>query len=870
MDQPNSPDRSEQVTPPAGPPASGAANSLSPADAASVPPPPLSLTAWWVQNGPYLLLLGGLIVYAGYSWGVDSLLLGLKTALGLGFVVFIHELGHFLAAKWCDVHVLTFSIGFGPALPGCSFTRGETTYKIALLPLGGYVNMVGEGPEADEEEDYPRSFKNKTVGQRMLIISAGVIMNVLFGALVFMLVYRYQGVHRPPATIWRTEPASRAWDAGIHPGWTLTRLDDKKNPWFDDMRGAIALSREGKPLQFEFRDRAGSEHQLSIEPYRDENNLVPVIGVDRPVRLELPPERYSREFPIPYTRNSAAAYARALDLNPGDVPLACTDPAAGKLTPLPAGPAAWATLCERLTRAGEGPFQLEVRRAKGGSETIEVPADGFHFGDRIVGTTDPATPDQPFNVTPLPLDPNPDGKKSIPDPFAFRARMATLAGNAVVIEVHRAGPSDSPKARLLVPPAFHVGLGLTMKMGKVAAIRPGSPAAAELKVGAEITGVSLRYADESPIVLAEQELDPVRLPFEIDRRLHADRRKDVKQWRVILTVRGVENHDAKKLRTLAPMGWDDSYALGDETPISASAPMSIPQLGIAYWVESTVVRLDPDGPAAKAGIKAGDVIQEYRARLRGRKGGDVTWSSWIPMASKRGKGQEVYDRWANFFSLLQEKDYPEVVFRVKRVGDDGKEAVVQVPQGTEAEPPASWLACLRAWLFGAPTVEPEAGITAVSDRSWPMPERGLILIGDTRLQKADNLAEALVFGVDRTVSFIQQIYLNIYSLLNRRISAKSLGGPIEIGKQAFTFASEELATFLLFLAMISINLAVVNFLPIPVLDGGHMVFLIYEKLRGRPPSEAVRVAAAYLGLAIILGLMVFVFYLDIGRLFGRQ
>ena len=91
-----------------------------------------------------------------------------KVVLGLGFVIFIHELGHFLAAKWCDVHVQTFSIGFGPALPGCSFQRGETTYKIAVLPLGGYVNMVGEGAEADEDEDYPRSFKNKTVGQRML------------------------------------------------------------------------------------------------------------------------------------------------------------------------------------------------------------------------------------------------------------------------------------------------------------------------------------------------------------------------------------------------------------------------------------------------------------------------------------------------------------------------------------------------------------------------------------------------------------------------------------------------------------------------------------------------------------------------------
>ena len=69
----------------------------------------------------------------------------LKVMIGLGLVIFIHELGHFLAAKWCDVHVRTFSIGFGPAVPFCSYKWGETTYMVGIIPLGGYVSMVGEG-----------------------------------------------------------------------------------------------------------------------------------------------------------------------------------------------------------------------------------------------------------------------------------------------------------------------------------------------------------------------------------------------------------------------------------------------------------------------------------------------------------------------------------------------------------------------------------------------------------------------------------------------------------------------------------------------------------------------------------------------------
>ena len=77
----------------------------------------------------------------------------------------------------------------------------------------------------------------------------------------------------------------------------------------------------------------------------------------------------------------------------------------------------------------------------------------------------------------------------------------------------------------------------------------------------------------------------------------------------------------------------------------------------------------------------------------------------------------------------------------------------------------------------------------------------------------------------------------------------------------------DFADFVFFLGLISINLAVVNFLPIPVLDGGHMVFLIYEKLRGKPASEQVRIASFYVGLLLILSLMCLVIYLDVKRLF---
>src|SRR5262249_26773623 len=172
--------------------------------------------------------------------------------------------------------------------------------------------------------------------------------------------------------------------------------------------------------------------------------------------------------------------------------------------------------------------------------------------------------------------------------------------------------------------------------------------------------------------------------------------------------------------------------------------------------------------------------------------------------------------WALFFVQLQELDYHEIKVKVKR----GNE----VQRDDEA-----------------------LTVKAEPDRSWPKADRGLLLIQDSQLDKADTLMEALAKGVRQTVSLTKTIYLSLSGLLSGRISAKkSVGGPIKIAEQAFS-AADDPYQLILFLGAISINLAVVNFLPIPVLDGGHMVFLLYEKLRGRRPSEAVQNVATVVG-----------------------
>src|SRR5262245_30840212 len=105
-------------------------------DEAPAEEPAFASRAWWVQNGPILAIVGAMC-YLLFGVLHVNFEFVLKVAVGLSLVIFIHELGHFLAAKWCDVHVTTFSIGFGPAIPGCSFQWGETTYKLGVVPLGG-------------------------------------------------------------------------------------------------------------------------------------------------------------------------------------------------------------------------------------------------------------------------------------------------------------------------------------------------------------------------------------------------------------------------------------------------------------------------------------------------------------------------------------------------------------------------------------------------------------------------------------------------------------------------------------------------------------------------------------------------------------
>ncbi len=161
----------------------------------------------------------------------------------LGFMILIHEFGHYAAAKLLGVRVEVFSIGFGKRLLG--FRKGDTDYRISAIPLGGYVKMTGENP-MDERTGDPAEFLSHPRWHRFIIAIAGPAMNILLavGLLtgVYMVRYEYPAFLDKPAVIAWIKPDSAAAEAGLKPGDRIVHIDDTENPTWEQVYFKVVLS----------------------------------------------------------------------------------------------------------------------------------------------------------------------------------------------------------------------------------------------------------------------------------------------------------------------------------------------------------------------------------------------------------------------------------------------------------------------------------------------------------------------------------------------------------------------------------------------------------------------------------------------------
>jgi regulator of sigma E protease len=686
---------------------------------------------------------------------VEMLLSITKVVVGLGLVVFIHELGHFVAAKWCDVYVQTFSIGFGgPFLGIFSAKWGETTYKIGWVPLGGYVKMMGEGEENEENADDPRSYKNKKVWQRMIIISAGVVMNMILAFCIYLLVFSLHGEERAPGVVGVAQPGGPAWRKGFRPGSKIIRIGDKQNPYFDEMSRAVMKAGGDHDIDMVFETFSGGRatpHEVQIRPIRKGEILAPMLLVT------------------------------------------------GSRIP------------ELVRKGGESPTVPDSAASRAEPK--------FEFGDRIIAATDPKNSSQ---ITPLREDPRRPGSGAL-DFYDLDRRFQFLLEMPVTLRVER-DSAPSP-VDIKVAPEYGRTIGLRMRMGSIVALREGSSAAQAGVVARDdnddgdiIDTVEVKTADDKPRRWAaaptgdDIPLDPIRLPTEMALWAASGPR----DFAVTLTVARLDDH--KRVKKTLKLTWDADWELIERNDfLMSDQPLSLGALGIAYRVQSTIAAVEPNSPAAGKELKDGDRITSVTMRVR------------PPRGEVRTEKREVKeDGWAYPASLIVET--PQIIDVELTLSDERK-----------------------------------VTLTPAVDERLPLLDRGLGFAELKILRQPDGAADDVAMTGRRMRFETTRIYENISGLVGGRLSPMAISGPITIATHSFRLAGRDTWEFLLFLAMININLAVVNFLPIPVLDGGHMVFLGYEALRGKPPSERWRFILTIMGLVVVLGLMIFGLALDFGR-----
>ncbi len=181
----------------------------------------------------------------------------------LGVLIFFHELGHFLTARMLGVGVLKFSLGFGPRLFGKKI--GITDYCISAVPLGGFVKMVGEEPDAEiDPADIPISFTHKNVFQRILIVAAGPFFNLILALIIFYLFFQFSGVFILKPVIGEVEKGSPAQIAGLKKDDTIAAIDGIEIVSWNEMSEIISSSKE-RNIEFSVV-RGESLLEIKIKP----------------------------------------------------------------------------------------------------------------------------------------------------------------------------------------------------------------------------------------------------------------------------------------------------------------------------------------------------------------------------------------------------------------------------------------------------------------------------------------------------------------------------------------------------------------------------------------------------------------------------
>jgi len=398
-----------------------------------------------------------------------------EIVIALGLIIFVHELGHFMTAKWFGVRVRRFALGMGPII--VKWVRGETEYSLRWVPIGGFVDLVGEHPEAEEADD-PRGLWRRPAWQRIVVFSAGVVMNALL-ALVFFALAPIVGIQAIVPVAGGVMQGAPAEKAGLLPGDRILSIDGHRVEAFDDLLLSVALCDAGTSFDLEVeRPAAGAEPpkvlHIDVASIRPPDSMFPMLGIDR--------ERST----VIAAFASPAALLRQAGAEEGDRILAVN----GKNV------ATWRDLTKALADAPAGPVALKIDRKGAVQDLRVVPADlkVYDYG---------LTPPTEIGSAPEPGSPAAEAGIRAGDRIAAVQGKAWPSVDELIDAVKAAGNAGEVRLTLwrdgktldvacktvILPGADHPRIGIAPrkaldKPAQIGAVEPGGPAAeAGLKPG---------------------------------------------------------------------------------------------------------------------------------------------------------------------------------------------------------------------------------------------------------------------------------------------------------------------------------------------------------------------------------------------------